>query len=231
MTILILLLFFISPVREVVDVHLSIPTQHYNIFCNYSNDNFTQEVFFDKTNNEINAHIKNLNFSTLNLNFRIFPNKKFLADLQPQLREIALSLMDNCITFKNYFKNVSFLLKGYITYSEEEPLQDAGSVITYKKANCVGYSNLVRVLLDAAGIKNKTVKGFYLKKDRDDTLIPVPHRWIEIHLPDGAKFFYDPQYQQFSVNYLTTKKDVNFRQIKKFKVNIIKKSKKFVNIN
>jgi hypothetical protein len=60
-------------------------------------------------------------------------------------------------------------------------------------------------------------------------MIPIPHRWVEIHLANGVKFFYDPQYQRFSANYIATKEDVDFKRVKKFKVYVIKKSKKIVN--
>lgn len=228
-----LLLFLISPLREVVDLQLTIPTHQHDIFCNYSNDNFTQEVFYDALKDRMTAHIKNSNFFALNLNFRIFPEVKFIASLSPLMREMVRNLLDNSITFKSYFEKISFFLEGQITYSEENLPQDPLSVILNKKANCVGYSNVVQMLLHAAGIKNTIVKGFYLQKDpsqrRENLLIPIPHRWVEIYLPNGVKFFYDPQHQEFSSNYLTTKNDVDFKQVKKFKVNIIKKSKKMIN--
>ena len=230
---LILLLLLLSPLREVVDVQLSIPTHQHEIFCNYSNDNFSQEVFYDRTRDEITAHIKNSNFLTLNLNFRIMPNNEFIACLSPELRETIFDLLDNCFNFDIYFDNISSFLKKHITYCDNNLPQDPASVIINKKANCKGYSNLVRVLLKAAGIKSKIVKGFYLTKDtkrnKNNTLIPIPHRWVEIYLSNEIKFFYDPQYQRFSFNYLTTRNDINFKRVKKFKVNIIKKSKKIVN--
>jgi transglutaminase-like putative cysteine protease len=228
-----LLLFLISPLREVTDVQLTIPTHQHDIFCNYSNDNFTQEVFYDAVKDRMTAHIKNSNFFALNLNFRIFPDTKFIASLSPTMRETVRNLLDNSITFKSYFKKISFFLEGHIEYSQENLPQNALSVILNKKASCVGYSNVVRVLLNAAGIKNTIVKGFYLKKDpkrrRENLLIPIPHRWVEIYLPNGVKFFYDPQHQEFSFNYLATKIGIDFKQVKKFKVNIIKKSKKMIN--
>jgi transglutaminase-like putative cysteine protease len=230
---IILLMLLFSPLIEVVDVQFSIPTHQHEIFCNYSNDNYSQEVFYDRTRDEITAHIKNSNFLTLDLNFRIIPDNEFIAGLSPELRETTFDLLDNCFTFATYFENISSFLKEHITYSDNNLPQDAASVILNKKANCKGYSHLVRVLLKAAGIKSKIVRGFYLQKDtekkKNNTLIPIPHRWMEIYLSNEVKFFYDPQYQRFSFNYLTTRNDINFKQVKKFKVNIIKKSKKIIN--
>ena len=230
---LILLLLFFSPLREVVDVQLSIPTHQHEIFCNYSNGNFSQEIFSNKTRDEITAHIQNSNFLELNLDFRIIPDNVFIAGLHPELRKAIFDLLDNCFNFKTYFENTSSFLGERIAYSDKNFPQDAASVIVNKKANCKGYSNLVRVLLRAAGIKSKIVKGFYLTKDtkikKNNTLIPIPHRWVEIYLSKEIKFFYDPQYQRFSFNYLTTRNDIDFKRVRRFKVNIIKKSKKIIN--
>lgn len=233
------LIFFlfaiIFPLREVVDVQISIPTHQHDIFFNYSNDNFSQVIVYNKTPNEITAYIKNSNYFALNLDFRILPNASFIADLHPELRKNVRDLVDNCLMFKPYFLNISSFLEGHITYSDLNLPQDAVSVITFKKANCIGYANLVQVYLDAVGIKNRIVKGFYLKnslerkKGSNGKLVPVPHRWLEIYLPNGMKFFYDPQHQRFSADYIAIREDVDFKAVKKFEVNLVKKSKKIVN--
>ena len=67
------------------------------------------------------------------------------------------------------------------------------------------------------------------KIKKNNILIPIPHRWVEIYLSKEIKFFYDPQYQRFSFNYLTTRNDIDFKRVRRFKVNIIKKSKKIIN--
>ena len=91
------------------------------------------------------------------------------------------------------------------------------------------------MFLDAAGIRNRIVRGFYLKRKKDPEkaatkiLIPIPHRWIEICLSDRVKIFYDPQYQDFSANYLTTRVDINFSEISKFTAKVIKISKGIIN--
>ena len=107
--------------------------------------------------------------------------------------------------------------------------QDAFAVLLNRKANCVGFANLTAFLLDCVGIKNKFVRGFYLEKGGNRVLIPVPHKWIEIYLSNGVRFFYDPQRQKFSTNYIVTKYDVDFRKVRKFKVLLIEKSKKVLN--
>ena len=227
MHILIFLLFVLYPVQEVENVKLTFPSSQYEIFINYANDNFSQQLTLQ--NDMITADIKNANYLDLNLEFRVIPNRAYIDSLNPNVRELILDLFDGSESLKNYLTNVSIFLAGHISYSDQELPQDAAAVFFSRKANCVGYSNVVRVLLDAAGIKNETVKGFYLRKEKGNLLIPVPHRWVEITLEDNTKFFYDPQHQGFAVNYILTRGDVDFKQVKKFKVYMIDQSKKILN--
>jgi transglutaminase-like putative cysteine protease len=227
MKILILLLFVISPIREVENVKLSLPTRQHEIFINYSNSNFSQKLSYH--NDMLTAEIKNSNYLELNLNFRVLPDSKYISALNPRVQKVISDLFDDSQSLRNYLANVSYFLKKQIRYSEMNVSQDATSVILFKRAKCVGYANATKVFFDAAGIKSKVMKGFYLEKGKKNAMIPIPHRWVEIHLANGVKFFYDPQYQRFSVNYITTKDDVDFKRVKKFKVYVIKKSKKIVN--
>ena len=225
--ILFYLLFFNSTPREIENMKFSFPSKQHEIFLDYANDNFSQKLVYN--NNIITAEIISSNFLYLDLNFRIFPNESYMANLNRDIKEIVFDLFGSNQSLKTYLNNISMYLKGNISYSHKDLPQDARSVIMSKKANCVGFSNVVSLFLNSAGIENKFVKGFYLKKQDNNTLIPVPHRWVEIHLPNGLKFFYDPQYQDFSANYITTKDNVNFKQVKRFKVHVIKKSKKIIN--
>lgn len=229
MKFILLLLLFISPLREVENVKLSLPAHAYQqeIFFNYENDNFSQELSFNK--NKITADIKSTNFFQLNLNFRIFPDGKVLKKLDPQTKEIVTNLYNNCITLKDYFKIISPFLQKDITYTEEELPQDEISVLINRKANCVGYANLASFLLNCVGIKTRFVRGFYLTRENRLTLIPIPHKWIEIHLSNGVRFFYDPQRQKFSADYIVTRDDVDFKKIRKFKALLIEKSKQILN--
>jgi transglutaminase-like putative cysteine protease len=177
----------------------------------------------------LTAEIKSSNYLNLGLNFRVLPDSKYISALNPKVQEVIFDLFDDSQSLRNYIANVSFFLKGQIRYSGMNLPQDATSVILYKRAKCVGYANAAKVFFDAAGIKSKVVKGFFLEKGKKNTMIPIPHRWVEIHLANGVKFFYDPQYQRFSANYIATKEDVDFKRVKKFKVYVIKKSKKIVN--
>ncbi|MCU0289830.1 MAG: transglutaminase-like domain-containing protein [Acidobacteria bacterium] len=220
----------VFPLKEVVDVQLLIPTHQHDIFFNYTNDNFSQQISADGPQ-KIAAHIKNANYFDLDLDFKITPQESFISSLSPKIRENILILLDDCYIFKDYFTKISLYLQDNITYTEHPTTQEAAAVISAKKTDCVGFANLMQSYLEAVGIKNRMVKGFYLKKNRPDSnvLVPIPHRWLEINLPNGAKFFFDPQRQHFSAEYIAIKDDVDFKAIKKFKVNLVKKSKKIVN--
>ncbi|MFC2155833.1 transglutaminase domain-containing protein [Acidobacteriota bacterium] len=224
-----LLLLFIIPLREVESIKLSFPAQvqRHDIFLNYDNDNFSQKFYMNE--NRLTADIKSINFVHLNLNFRIFLDKKRLAKLDPETKEIVLNLFDNSITLDHYFKKISPFLEKNIKYTEERLPQDEISVLINRKANCIGFSNLAGFFLDCAGVKNRFVKGFYLMKEKGRVLVPIPHKWIEIQLSRGVHFFYDPQRQKFSANYIVTRDDVDFKKIRKFKALLIKKSKKVLN--
>lgn len=226
---IILLLFFIIPLREVENVKLTFPVHppQQAIFVDYANDNFSQELTLDSE--RITVDIKSINFVHLNLNFRIFPDEKILGKLEPKTKEIVLNLFDDSMTLRHYFKSISLFLEKKIKYSEQDLPQDKISVLLNRKANCVGYANLASFLLNCVGIKNKFIKGFYLRRENRQTLIPVPHKWIEIHLSNGVRFFYDPQRQRFSSYYIVTRDNVDFKKIRKFKVLLIKKSKEILN--
>ena len=227
MKILILLLMMVSPIREEENLKLSLPTKQYQIFVNYSNGNFSQRLVYH--NDILTAEIKSSNYLNLDLNFRVLPDSKYISELNPKVQEVLWDFFDDSQSLRIYLSRVSHFLKRQIRYSEMNIPQDATAVILNKRAKCVGYANAAKVFFDAAGFKSKVVKGFYLDKGTMNTMVPIPHQWVEIRLANGTKFFYDPQYQRFSANYIATRDDVNFKRIKKFKVYIIKKSKKIVN--
>ncbi len=228
MNFLLFLLLFASPLLEVVNIEVSIPTQQHYIFNDYNNDNFSQKVY-NRSNGEITVHIENSNRFRLNLGFRIFPQSEIINPLDPEVKALVWELIANGKIFEDYFKRISSFLESTITYTDEDLPQDVMSVLVNKRANCIGYANIAGLLLDSVGIKNAITRGFYLKEgEGGKRLTPIPHRWIEISLPNGKKFFYDPQYQNFSANYLAARKDINFNEINKFTVKVIKISKKIV---
>ncbi len=234
MKILLLLLFFISPLKEVENVIIAFPStarqdiQQHELFFDYKNGNFSQQITWDK--NRVIAKITSINYIHLNLdNYRVILDKKKLARFDSKTREFVISLYDGSVTLHHYFKNISTFLEESLEYTEEKLPQDASTVIINRKANCVGYANLAAFLLDCVGIKNKVARGFYLLEENERLFQPIPHQWIEIELADGLRFFYDPQRQRFSSHYIVTRDDIDFRKIKKFKILLVKKSKRILN--
>jgi hypothetical protein len=223
----ILFLNMITPLHEIENIKLSFPSLQRDIFVDYSTDNFSQRIFFK--NESITVEIKSSDFLDMDLDFRIVPDPKFLETVNPEVQNVLSNLIDNSMSLKNYLNNVSSYLGRSIRYSEEDLPQDIASVIHNRKASCIGFCNVTKFFLDAAGVENHPVRGFYLKKDKKNILIPVPHRWIEIRLAKGKKFFYDPQFQKFSADYITTREGVDFKRVKKFTVYVIEKSKKIMN--
>ncbi len=224
-----LLVFLVNimyPLQQVENIKLFLPSQQHEIFIDYANDNFSQHVF--RKSNSITIDIKSSDFFNMDLNFRVLPNSYYLKDFSPEVREAMSNLIESSLSLEVYIRNVSSFLEHNIRYSIEDYPQDTASVLYYRKANCVGFSNVMKFFLDAAGIDNRQVRGFYLEKGKN-SLIPVPHRWIEIRLANGRKFFYDPQFQKFSPDYIATRGDVDFKQVKKFYVRVIEKSKKITN--
>ena len=212
---------------HIQDIRFSFPSDKRGIFPDYQNQNFSQKLAFKQ--NQISAEIKSSDPQFMNLNYRIYPNESFINTLEPPLRELVTQLSGDRILLKDFLQSISAYLKNQIRYTEKEMPQDPLSVIINRKANCIGFSNLVSLILEAESIKTAFVKGFYLQKKGDNVFSPIPHRWLEIHLPDKSKYFYDPQYQNFSANYLRVKNDVVFKSIRKFEVYLIKKTKKIIN--
>jgi len=219
----------IIPIQEVENITLSFtyPHQHEKIFSDYTNDNFSQKLTYE--NRMVTARIKSVNFLRMDLQYRIFPRETIVSKLPGPLRETVNGFFDDSQSLKNYLYTISVYISENIQYSDEKLPQDALSVAVNKQANCVGFSNLVKLFLDAAGIGNQWVRGFFLKESPGKTLIPVPHRWIEIILPNDIKFFFDPQNHKFSSYYITLPYNVDFKRIRKFEVNVIDKSKEINN--
>ncbi len=227
MKIFLILLFFISPLRQVENFQFCFLSQQLDIFPDYSNGNFSQKIYY--RNGKTYPETKGLNFFDINLNFRIFLNHGYVSRLDPEVRKILVGLPVQSMTLRRFLSHVGDFLKKNIQYQDNDFPQDPVSVLVNGRANCIGYSDLFSTLLNSVGVKNKFVKGFYLKKGKQNKWVPVPHRWIEISLSNGFKYFYDPQYQDFSANYVVIKDGIDFFSIKKFKAYLIKKSKEIIN--
>jgi len=225
--IILLLVFLVFPLRQVENVQFCFSSQQHDIFLNYSNDNFTQVIYLQE--GKLFSKIKSLNFFDINLNFRIILNKNYFNHTNNEIKDIIGNMPISTMTLREYLIQISHFLRKNIEYTDENLPQDPTSVLINNRANCIGYSNIFSIFLNSVNIKNRIVKGFYLEKENGPTLIPIPHRWVEIELLNGFRFFYDPQYNNFSANYIVVKDEVDFKKVKKFEVYMLKKSKEFVN--
>jgi transglutaminase-like putative cysteine protease len=227
MKILLMVVLFVTPLRQVENFQFCFLSQQAEIFSDYSNSNFSQKIYSRK--GKIYPETRGLNFFDINLNFRIFLNHRYVAGLDPEIRKILVDLPVHAMTLRDFLNHVGDFFKRNIRYQDNDLPQDPLSVLVNGRANCIGYSNLFSVLLKSVGIRNRFVKGFYLEKLKRNHWMPVPHRWIEITLSNGFKFFYDPQYQDFSANYVVIKDGIDFSNIKKFKVVLIKTTREIIN--
>lgn len=220
----ILLLMTVFPLHQEMNLDIRIPGASAAVFSDYQNGNFAQAVIREDQGAVI--RVRSRNYFELGLPEPLYENSAYLDTLDPQLRETAVTLLRKGPFLGDYLKNVSIFLGSSVRYSEEEISQEALSVLVNGKAYCVGYCNLVQVLLRSAGISSRFVRGFYLQGSQSP-LDPVSHRWLEIRANAKMSFFYDPQYQNFSSHYLVLNRGVAFGQIEKFKGTIIGNRKNF----
>ncbi|MEN8153731.1 MAG: transglutaminase-like domain-containing protein [Acidobacteriota bacterium] len=227
MKLIFLVFLLVLPSRDVDIVQLELNSPHISIFKDYENGNFVQKV--NSRGKSVHITLENSDFLNLNLNHRVIIDNTYISGIKKDVKNLVSKLHENNITLKTYLSNISFFLKDNIKYWENSPFKKADEVIIFKRANCIGFSSLVRELLNSAGIRNRYIKGFYLDPVDKGIFNPIPHKWLELYLPSGASFFYDPQYQGFTANYIVLDNDIDFKTIRKFKVKIVSKRRKLIN--
>ncbi len=215
-----------GPLKQVEQMNIQIHTDQQAIFREYSNDNFSQTLRV--ANNRIEIKTQSTDYLQLELNFRVVPDERYISKLSPELKKALATILKGSYTLKDYMVNISHFLRHNIRYSENKHSQDPQTVIENKRAHCVGFSNITRVFLKGIGVDARFTQGFYLKK-QNGRVVPIPHKWIEIELANGFLYFYDPQYQKFSSNYVLVDDSVIFTKIKRFNIELIDYSKKIMN--
>jgi hypothetical protein len=220
------LLFYIwMPLRQESNLEVFVACRTPEIFSNYHNFNFKQEISGNPEG--VNVKIKSRTLSLKNLNHAIARDERYVAGQDPLIISVFNQVRKNAISVGEYLQNISSFMNNSITYSEADLPQETAAVLLNRRAYCIGYANVAQTLLACAGIVSRPVNGFYLREN-NSVIEPVPHRWLEIELPGERRVFYDPQYQDFSSRYLVTKKSVVFNRIEKFLGVIVKKSKKIM---
>ncbi len=227
MKVILILLLLFSPARQIEMIDVKIITEQNTIFPDFENDNFKQNV--DAQGSIVNIIIENSNYLDLNLNHRLFVNTSEFESSGKYVKQVFNELFNENITLRIFLNHISFYLRDNIKYWDNSPFRTPEEVITFKKTNCIGYSAVVKKLLEIVDIKAKYVSGFYLKKTKKNSYDPVPHRWLELFSTDSTSFYYDPQYQGFKANYIVVNPRQDFTTIKKFKINFLHREKKFVN--
>ena len=222
---LLLLFYVLMPLRQESNLEVIVSCRTPEIFSNYRNYNFKQEISDDIEG--LNVKIKSQTLSFKNLSHVIASDERYVAKQDPSIKVIFSQLRQNANSIGDYLQNISFFLKNSITYSEADLPQETVAVLLNRRAYCIGYANIAQTLLACAGIVSRPVNGFYLREN-NSLIEPVPHRWLEIDLPGERRVFYDPQYQDFSSRYLVTDQSVAFNRIERFLGVIVKKSKKIM---
>jgi transglutaminase-like putative cysteine protease len=222
---LLLILYIWMPLRQESNLEFFVACRTPEIFSNYRNYNFKQEI--SGNSQGLNVKIKSQTLSYKNLNYVIVNDERYVAGLNPLVKTIFSQLRQNAISVGDYLQNISFFLTNSITYSEADIPQETITVLLNRRAYCIGFANVAQTLLACAGIVSRPVNGFYLR-EKNAVIEPVPHRWLEIDLPGERRVFYDPQYQDFSSRYLVTDQSVVFNRIERFLGVVVKKSKKIM---
>lgn len=217
-------LLFFSTLSHEITMELMIPSELESVLVSYRNGNYSQEI--DIQGEEAFIRIWSRNFFDLGLVDRISPNFAYLDSRPAEIRETFQKISRNCIFLKDFMKSLSNYLENRIAYSEEEAPDEPQEVIRKGKADCIGFSNLAMEFLRCAGIPCRLARGFYLKVNGGQEVVPVSHRWLEITIAGNHLFFYDPQYQSFSGFYLLAKSDIDFTQVKRFHARLLKKNKR-----
>jgi transglutaminase-like putative cysteine protease len=222
---LLLLLYVWTPLRQETSLEVFVTCRTPEIFSDYRNTNFKQEI--RPGGDGLNIKIKSRTLSLQNLNHVIRTAELYVAGQDPVVREIFSQVRLNALSVADYLKNISLFLKNQIEYTEADLPQEAAAVLVQKKAHCIGFANVAQTLLACIGIVSRPVNGFYLREN-NKRVEPVPHRWLEIELPGKRRVFYDPQYQDFSSRYLVTNLGFPLDRIERFAGVIVRKNKKIL---
>ncbi|MBN2400195.1 MAG: transglutaminase domain-containing protein [Candidatus Aminicenantes bacterium] len=222
---LLLVMFFWMPLSQESNLEVFVGCRTPEIFSNYRNYNFKQEIRSDRDGLHVKIKSRTLDFK--NLTHVIADDQSFIAGQDPLVRKVFSQLRQNAVSVGDYLRNLSSFLANSIIYCQEELPQETTAVLLNRRAHCIGFAHVAQTLLTCVGIGSRTVNGFYLRES-NQVIEPVPHRWLEIDLPGQRQVFYDPQYQDFSSRYLLIDQNVIFNQVERFRGIIVKKNKKLI---
>ena len=227
MKVLLILLSMLPSMRRVEYARIQLDTVPIGILMEYRNANFSQRIQVQPEG--MMAETRSLNFVDLKLNYRIHLDPVAASALDPEVKAQAMQFLGASNTLKDYLVRIRDFLRSHVQYSPKTQSQDPLSVLRRRTADCVGLAGLVNAWLDAVGIRNRNVRGFYLRPGEKGNWIPEPHRWLEINLHDGFSFFFDPQHRVFSPRYLVVRRELDFHRVRRFRVRRMKLQTKLEN--
>lgn len=225
MKVLLLLLAAWTSLSQESQLEVFVSCRTPEVFSAYRNFNFRQDIV--PAAGGLNVKLKSRSLRLRHLNHRVAPDGDYLAAQGPEVRGAVGQVRLEALSLADYLRNISLFLKNRITYDEADLPQDAAAVLAQGRGHCIGFANVAQALLAGVGIVSRQVNGFYLR-ERDGCVEPVPHRWLEIDLPEGRRVFYDPQYQDFSSRYLVTNNGVALESIERFAGVVVNKNKKIL---
>lgn len=221
-----LLLFYLwSSLSQETQLEVFVSCRAPEIFGNYRNFNFKQEVRAEAGGLRVNLKSRTLRLRQLN--HRIHADERFLAAQAPEVRQAFDRVRQDALSLADYLAHISTFLKSHIEYTEADLPQDAAAVLGQRRGHCIGFANVAAALLSGVGIASRPVNGFYLREE-GGRVLPVPHRWLEVFLPGERRVFYDPQYQDFSSRYLVATAGIPSERIERFAGIVVSKTKKIV---
>lgn len=225
MKVLLLLFFAWGTLSQESSFEVFVACRAPEVFSDYRNTNFKQEI--RPVSGGLNVKIKSRSLSLRNLNHRVAADEGYLSAQGPEVRSAFGQVRLQALSLADYLRNISIFMKNRIEYTEGDLPQEAAAVLAQKKGHCIGFANVAQALLACVGIASRPVNGFFLR-EHDGRVEPVPHRWLEIHLPGERRVFYDPQYQEFSSRYLVTNLGVSLERIERFAGTVVRKNKKIL---
>ena len=205
----------------------SSPAATPEIFSDYRNTNFKQEIVGGAGG--LNVKIKSRSLSLRNLNHRVGDRRALSgrpgAGSPPRFRRRCAS---NALSLADYLRNISIFLNNRIAYTEADLPQEAAAVLAQNARAIASALPMSPSRCWPASASPAARSTASILREQDGRVEPVPHRWLEIDLPGERRVFYDPQYQDFSSRYLVTNLGVPFERIERFAGVVVRKSKKIL---
>jgi hypothetical protein len=177
------------------------------IFQNYRNAGFTQRVArigeqAVRVETEVNLErigsratfrsFRDCGGCPENLRARFLGAEPGIQADAPEVRKVALDLRGATEGVAEATAKVVRWVAGEIRYSEQPGIpEDALSVMQNREGSCVGLSNLCIALLRSLEIPARKVHGLLIVGEGRRARV-IPHRFVEVYLPDAGWLFSDP---------------------------------------